>query len=140
MAHAITSPITCYALLALGLGLCLFLFATVKAEIAALRKKQRLGEIARTEMAMSLDASRVRLRLEEQAPPAAAAGQSRAILSPGKREQALRLAAHGKTSGEIAKALGIASCEADLLLKVHRIALKLSASGSSPEPVGKNSS
>ncbi len=50
----------------------------------------------------------------------------RSGLNLGKRSQALRLHRHGETADKIAANLDLPRAEVHLLLKIHRLALKLS--------------
>ncbi len=136
MVHAISNPITYYALLAIGLGLCLYLFVTVKADIAALRTSQAIAEATRKQLDGEPEPRRGLPPAERSLLPATNTVLLPAVLSPGKREQALRLAAHGKTPEEIAKALNVPPCETELLLKVHRMAFKSPRSEGLPDQTG----
>jgi hypothetical protein len=116
------------ALLAAGLGACVYLFVTFKHDLRAIEKRwlRRLD-------AAQADAERLRAELLETrerlhqteenagllvAPQAALSG-----LNLGRRSQAIRMFRRGEEPGQIAATLRLPAREVELLLKVHRIVL-----------------
>ncbi|NWF84595.1 MAG: hypothetical protein HXY18_12275 [Bryobacteraceae bacterium] len=129
----ITEPLTFYAMLGAGLGLCLALFISLKRENARLRhllEQDRRLTVGKME---EFRESMVRLQhqLEESQPDIVTAGDSYAAESPPaqlahlhKRSLALRMHRHGETAEQIAATLNIPRNEVELLLKVHKTALE----------------
>lgn len=129
----ITEPLTFYAMLGAGLGLCLALFISLKRENTRLRlllEQDRRLTVGKME---EFRESMVRLQhqLEEAQPDTGAAGDSYAAESPPpqlvnlhKRSLALRMHRHGETPEQIAATLNIPRNEVELLLKVHKTALE----------------
>lgn len=119
-------PASYYVLLAMGLGLCLYLFMTLKREIWRLenRYKKRLQALEVDLQQMHAEAENLRERLQEAeereellVPPT----PPRSGLNLSKRTQALRMSLRGESPEQIAAALGIPESEVQLLLKVQRI-------------------
>lgn len=119
-------------LLAVGLGLCLYLFVTLQAEIGGLRRRSlaQLEQGQALQSALAAAALAVRtlesdLRAVERqsgmlvAPPPARSG-----LNLSKRTQVLRMHRAGQDGAGIAAALALPRSEVDLLIKVHRIVVE----------------
>ena len=103
-------------LLAAGLGLCLYLFCTLKIEIRTLQKKSLAKDVL-------LEGAIRELRLAVE--QAAAAPREPHLPRPAeldltKRTQVLRMDRRGESPATIAGALGVPRNEIDLLLKLHR--------------------
>lgn len=121
-----------YVLLAVGFGLCLFLFVTLKVEIGGLRRRERedqkqiqelvnIGSEARSELArLKTGLGEVQGQIGILVPPAPA----RSGLNLTKRTQVLRMHRAGQESAGIAVALGLPRAEVDLLIKVQRLVLE----------------
>jgi hypothetical protein len=118
MQFIVENPLTFYSLLALGLGLCLCLFVTLKREIQTGRRKQAVLEAALNCVNTKLAETEERTTLLVAPPP------PRAGLNLGTRSQALRMARRGDTPQQIAAALSIPEREVELLLKVQRIVME----------------
>jgi hypothetical protein len=112
--------IICYLLLAIGLGLCLFLFCTLKSEIVAGRRKQAALQAAVARLTAELAAKRED-GIERTAEPPPAPAPFRCTLNLSTRSQALRMSRRGDATQQIAAALGVPEKEVELLLKVQRI-------------------
>jgi hypothetical protein len=122
-------PVVIYVLLAAGLGLCLYLFATLKAEIRGLLRRSleerkqvqaldtSLGGAHLAVQALETDLRAVELQTGMLVAPAAA----RSGLNLSKRTQVLRMHRGGQDSAGIAAALALPRAEVELLIKVHRI-------------------
>ena len=105
-------PVTYYALLALGLAACLYLFVSMKCEIAALRRsadRDRQGAAARIEELEALVKGG-----DESRKQAALPGTNL-----NKRAQALRMYRRGQSADQIASVLRLPPDEVDLLLNLH---------------------
>lgn len=129
----ITEPLTFYAMLGAGLGLCLALFISLKRENTRLRllleQDRRLTAGKMEEFRESM--VRLQHQLEEVQTDAGTAGDSYAAEPPAaqlatlhKRSLALRMHRHGETAEQIAATLNIPRNEVELLLKVHKTALE----------------
>jgi len=126
-AEGILHPVVSYVLLALSLGLCTFLFLTLKRDLRVLEKKHarqcrqlaacleqmgtRLGEIERQFR-----------EVEEQVSAAPTFTPPRPGVNLTRRTQILRMFRRGERPEQIAAALSVPQNEVDLLLKVHRVA------------------
>ena len=121
----ILHPALTYAMNAIGLVLCLFLFVSLKgdqrASEARLRKKLTALETEWRAKMESLDErwnelSQISSLLVPPPPP-------RSGLNLNKRSQALQMSRRGEKPPEIAAKLGIPQNEVELLMKVQRIVL-----------------
>jgi hypothetical protein len=119
-------PAAQYAGLAAGLGLCLYLFLTLKHDLHSVEARRRESE------RQLLDAvrrhteeinSRVR-EVEEWADLLAPPAPPQSGLNLTKRNQVLRMHRQGEAPRQIAGALGLPLNEVELLLKVHQIILE----------------
>jgi hypothetical protein len=126
MAEVVLHPFLQYALLAVGMALCMYLFGTLHREVRESEARQ-FGEFGR----LKEDMKQVRSHLEElrfemqrrdaeseqrvttPAPPA------RQGLNLNKRTQALRLHRRGESPEQIAGTLGLSLSEVALLLKMQ---------------------
>ena len=108
-----------YALLAVGLGLCLFLFGSLKMEMRAIEKRAREKQAA-------LESEIRRLgEAAEQPRPVAVNG----CMDLTKRTHALRMERRGESAPTIAAALGVPRNEIDLMLKVQALSSLSQRSG-----------
>lgn len=121
----ILHPATPYAVIAVGLALCLFLFVTLKRDLRS--GEARLGKkLASVEADWQAKMERLDERWKELSqisgllvpPPPPRSG-----LNLNKRSQALERHRRGETPPEIAAALAIPRNEVELLVKVQRIIL-----------------
>ena len=125
-------PLLNYALTALGLGLCLYLFMTLKVEIRRLlpgrvEDQQRVEalESALAEARLTVQQLENDLReVERQTGMLVAPAPARSGLNLSKRTQVLRLHRSGESSAAIATSLGLPRGEVDLLIKVHGMVLE----------------
>ena len=125
-------PLLHYVLTAAGLGLCLYLFATLKVELRAaqpgrIADQQRIEalENALAEARLALQQVENNLRDVEQqtgmmVPPA----PSRSGLNLSKRTQVLRLHRAGENVSGIATSLGLPRGEVELLIKVQSMMME----------------
>ena len=126
---ALPHPLVFLALLAAGLGLCLCLFATLKAEIQGLRRRaladrQQLQTLegALREARVAVQSLETDLReVENQTGMLVAPAPARSGLNLSRRTQVLRLHRAGQDTAGIAAALALPRSEVELLIKVHRI-------------------
>lgn len=122
-------PATQCALIAAGLGLCLYLFATLKRDVSALNRQLRKDRQEFRAAVQRLEAVIAELRsgLEEAQESAGSPGlpiPPRSSLNLSTRSQALRLFRRGEGIAQIAAALEVPENEVELLLKVHHIVLE----------------
>ena len=125
-------PLCFCALLIVGLGLCVYLFLSLKAELYNAGRRRRKAQSQVEAVENTLGELRLRVQTletelrdcEQQTgmlvPPAAAPSG----LNLSKRTQVLRLDRAGQDSSVIASALGLPRHEVELLIKVHRIVLE----------------
>jgi hypothetical protein len=101
---------------------CLFLFWTLKREIAENefknREKRRALESAAGQLRATIE--QLKLELSEAEARNAAAARPVAGMNLSKRGQALRMHKRGEKPEQIAAALELPANEVELLLKVHR--------------------
>jgi hypothetical protein len=124
----ILHPAAPYLLQAAGLGLCIYLFATLKHEIRGLerRSNQRYQELESLTESFRTATREITARLqetEERAGVLVAPAPPKSGLNLSKRSQVLRMSRHGHAPDKIASVLALPQNEVDLLLKVHRIML-----------------
>jgi len=121
----ILNPLVCYALLAIVMSLCLYLYMAVQRQIQTVeahagREQHKLeAELLRMEQELN----GVKAELREMAAGMTAAAQPRPAVSGmnmNRRTQALRMARRGDRPDQIAAALQLPGSEVNLLLKVHR--------------------
>ncbi len=121
----ILHPAISYALIAAGMGLCLFLFASLKRDLSATearcQKKFAALEMDWRRKMEALDERWVELSqisglLVPPPPP-------RSGLNLSKRSQALQMSRRGEKPQDIAVALSIPQNEVELMLKVQRMVL-----------------
>jgi hypothetical protein len=117
-----------YAVLGAGLSFTLYLFFTLKVELAKLDQRSQNKCTALTEtiaaLRAELDAQGALIRdMQEHSgmlvPPAPTASG----LNLNKRGQVLQMHRRGQSADQIATTLGLPRTEVDLLLKVHQIVL-----------------
>jgi len=125
-------PLLSYALMAVGLGLCLYLFMTLKAEMRGLlpcriEDQQRVealeGALGEARLAVQQLENDLR-EVERQTGMLVAPAPARSGLNLSKRTQVLRLHRAGEDSAAIATSLGLPRGEVDLLIKVHGMVLE----------------
>ncbi len=131
-AEYVLHPLVLCGLVAAGLGLCLYLFTTLKVEIRALLKgrledrrqiqalEDALGQAREVLLRLERDLREVESQtgmLVEPAPP-------RSGLNLSKRTQVLRRHRAGEDAAGIAAALHLPRAEVDLLIKVQRLVLE----------------
>ncbi|MGA2574910.1 MAG: hypothetical protein ABSH24_02695 [Bryobacteraceae bacterium] len=122
-------PLICYVLLAVGLGLCLYLFVTLKVEIRGLlrrcldgRQQVQALETALGDARLAAQSLETDLReVERQTGMLVAPAPARSGLNLSKRTHVLRMHRAGQDSAGIAAALALPRSEVELLIKVHRI-------------------
>lgn len=118
-------PAISYALLAAGMGLCLFLFVSLKRDLRAAEsrcgKKLAALEAEWSEKERSLDERWKELAqavgLLTPPPP------TRSGLNLNKRSQALQMSRRGEKPRDIAAALSLPQNEVELIVKVQHIML-----------------
>lgn len=130
--ESVLQPVVFCALLAAGLGLCLYLFLTLKREIHGLIRRRQdeqqrvqtlesaLGQAGLAIQALEADLRNVERQTGMLVPPVPA----RSGLNLSKRTQVLRLHRHGQDSAGIAAALALPRAEVELLIKIHRIVVQ----------------
>jgi len=124
-------PLVFYIPLAAGIGLCVYLFATLKGEIrGSLRHSQEarqqlqgletvLGEARLAVASLETDLRAV----EQQTGMLVTPAPARSGLNLSKRTHVLRMHRAGQDSPGIAAALALPRSEVDLLIKVHEIVM-----------------
>jgi len=125
-------PLTFYVLLAVGMGLCLFLFVTLKAEMRAFDRRAKDGNAQVRALETALDDARRNVltlesdlrEVERQTGMLVAPAPARSGLNLSKRTQVLRMHRAGQDAAGIATALGLPRAEVQLLVKVHKIAVE----------------
>ncbi len=127
--ECMVQPLCSCILLVAGIGLCLFLFVTLKAEIRGLlrRYQQERKQVQDLESALN-DARLAMQRLEtdlraveRQTGMLVAPAPARSGLNLSKRTHVLRMHRAGQDGATIATALALPRSEVELLIKVHRI-------------------
>jgi hypothetical protein len=122
-------PVLQYGLLGAGLGLCLYLFFTLKVELAKLdRRHQDIhDELSRAVSGLraELDQARAQMcELQEQSKMLVPPAPTTSGLNLSKRGQVLQMHRRGQSAEQIAASLALPKTEVDLLLKVHQIVLE----------------
>lgn len=125
-------PLLSYVLTAIGLGLCLYLFMTLKVEIRRLlpgrvedRERVATLETALEEARLAVQRLEHDLReVEQQTGMLVAPAPARSGLNLSKRTQVLRMHRAGEGSAGIAASLGLPRGEVELLIKVHSLVLE----------------
>jgi hypothetical protein len=120
--------LTFYALLALGLGLALYLFVTMKREIGKGHRRQAALEASLERLNAGLGEVAAKLaQTEERMALLVAPAPPRSGLNLGMRSQALRMSRRGDTPQQISAALEIPQRQVELMLKVQRLAMETAA-------------
>ena len=128
----VLQPLALYVLLAAGLGPCLYLFVTVKAEIHGLsvrcrRERQEVQALqtalAEARLAVAALAADL-LTVERQTGMLVAPVAARSGLNLSKRTEVLRMHRAGRDSAGISAALVLPRAEVELLIKVHRMVVE----------------
>ena len=121
----ILNPALTYAAIAVGLGLCLFLFFSLKRELRSMEIRGRKKVSAlETDWAAKLEILDERWReLSQISSLLVAPAPPRSGLNLSKRSQALQLSRRGEAPRDIAAALSIPQTEVELLVKVQKIML-----------------
>jgi hypothetical protein len=121
----ILQPVISYVFTAAGIGLCLFLFVSLKRDLQACdarsAKKCAALETEWTEKLAVLQA--LQMELSQASDARIAPAPTRSGMNLKKRSQALQLSRRGESTQEIAAALSLPQNEVELLIKVQRIAL-----------------
>jgi hypothetical protein len=118
-------PAIPYALIAAGMGLCLYLFASVKRDLRAAEARcQKKLAALELDWRAKMDAVEEHWKELSQisgllVPPA----PTRSGLNLSKRSQALQMSRRGDTPQDIAAALSIPKNEVELMVKVQRIVM-----------------
>src|SRR6185369_11305572 len=118
-----------YAALVIGMGLCLFLFLSLKGDLRAAEERSR-KRMAALEADLQAKAAVLDERWRELSQISnllVAPAPLRSGLNLTKRSQALQMFRRGESTKEIAATLALPLNEVDLLVRVHRIALAQSA-------------
>ena len=130
-------PLAPYLLITFGLSLCMYVFYTLKREMASLRSRlEKLDaqhSAAASETEAQIGEMREELREAEQrtaqlVPPA----PPKSGLNLSMRTQVIRMFRHGEDAETIATRLSLPRNEVLLLLKVHKIAVSGQAAGDVP--------
>lgn len=117
-------------LLAAGLGLCMFLFVTLKQDLhraqrEAKKATQDLHELLAQQSAgaegLQKHVSQLESNIEERLAEVPQYSSPKPGMNTSRRMQVLRMYRRGERPEQIAAALGIPQGEVDLLLKVHEI-------------------
>ena len=121
----ILHPVISYALIAAGMGLCLYLFASLKRDLSAAeaRCQKKLASLE-LDWKAKIEGSDERWKELSQisgllVPPP----PTRSGLNLNKRSQALQMSRRGEKPQDIAAALSIPQNEVELMMKVQRIVL-----------------
>lgn len=134
------SPVFHLLLLTAGMGLCVYLFVSLKYDIFRLDRRGRKAEQF-LELVVSEQKDTAAISYQEQGQAICALRQELkevaervSLLTPstprangihlGKRTQVLQLARRGNRSDQIAACLQVPQNEVDLVLKVHRMVIK----------------
>jgi hypothetical protein len=117
-----------FALLAAGIGACVYVFVSLKREIHQLTRRIKLQQEQYQALQANIPAelASVNLRLreaEERVGVLVAPAAPRSGLNLNKRSQALRMSRIGEKPENIAAALSLPRKEVELLLKVQKIVL-----------------
>lgn len=129
----IAEPLTIYAALGAGLGLCIALFISLKGENTRLRSLLEQDRRLTVDKLEEFRSSVLRLhkeleqaQLEAKAGPEGVAGEPAQTHSVNinKRSLALRMHRRGEPVDQIAATLNIPRNEVELLLKVHKTVLE----------------
>ena len=125
---AIFQYLPIYALVAISLGLCLYLFCTAKREIRRLQLRMKQQNVLLQEAydRMEFAVEQLKKQLEELEgkagemvpPPPAQSG-----MNLNKRTQAARMFRRGERPEQIAAALSLPRNEVALLLKIHQASM-----------------
>jgi hypothetical protein len=125
-------PLVFCVLLAAGLGLCVYLFVTLKAEIHGLlrrgleqRQQVQALESGLGEARLAVHSLETDLRdVERQTGMLVAPAPAPSGLNLSKRTHVLRMHRAGRDSAGIAAALALPRSEVELLIKVHRMVVE----------------
>jgi hypothetical protein len=120
-----------YGSLALGLAISLYLGVSLLLEVRSLERRSRQRNATLEKDVEDVKASVEMLQFEfgelEQRLNTLPSSQTHGNVSGmnlSKRSQALRMHRRGETPAQIAAALGVATKEIELLLKVHKLVLE----------------
>jgi len=125
----ILHPAVFFGLLGAGLSLCLYLFFTLKCEIAAQQKltqqQEKAFAAAVAAVRAEFDSVRAEVReMQEHTGMLVAPAPARSGLNLNKRGQVLQMYRRGQAPEQIAASLGLPLSEIELLIKVHQIVLE----------------
>jgi hypothetical protein len=129
---SILQPLVFGGLPAVGLGLCLYLFITLKREMGGLLRRRgeeqlRLEglEAALAQARLAVQSLETDLReVERQTGMLVAPAPARSGLNLSKRTQVLRMHRCGQDTAGIAAAMSLPRAEVELLIKVHRMVVQ----------------
>ena len=117
------NPVLSYATIAIGMALCLFLFVSLKRDLAA-SEARSMKKLAALEVEWIAKMESLNERWKELSqisnllvPPA----PPRSGLNLSKRSQALQMFRRGETPQDISAALSLPRNEVDLLIKVYKV-------------------
>ena len=119
-----------YAMLAAGVCLCLFLFFTLKLEIRAAERRRKAGEAWLAEALVALRSAFDSMRAEMHASPlqkdtTAASAPNLTALNLTRLYEVLQTCWENRSSEQVASEIGSPQPNADLLVKIHKLALDL---------------
>ena len=128
-------PVFAYGLLAVAIGLCMYLFVTLKQDLHRVHTghahtEKRLADLLEN---LTVELSGLRRSMNDVEVKASALPQMadpRPGMNVSRRSQVLRMHKRGERPEQIAAALGLPLNEVDLLLKVSRGTLATLAAGS----------
>ena len=132
IAEWLSQPPAFYAVLGVGLALCLSLFLSLKAEIRRLAKHRLEDQEQIENLRGALESAHTSLRtlennlqeVQQQTGMLTAPAPTRSGMNLSKRTQVLRLHRAGEDPAKIACALGLPRGEVDLLIKVQGVVLR----------------
>jgi len=120
---AIVHPVFTYGLLATGIGLCLYLFVTVKQDLHRIHLEHRRAEADLDHLLGEVSAkvgttNRIALELEAALAKLPQMSDPRPGMNVSRRTQVLRMHRRGERPEQISAALRIPLNEVELLLKL----------------------
>jgi hypothetical protein len=121
----ILHPVVSYILMAAGMGLCLFMFTTLKRDLSAaeVRCQKKLAALETDWRAKMQEVDERWTELSQISGLLVAPPPARSGLNLNKRSQALRMSRRGEKPGEIAASLSIPQNEVELIMKIQKIVL-----------------
>lgn len=121
----ILQPATSYVLTTMGMGLCLFLFASLKRDLQTCEARwaKRCAALEAEWRSKLATIEELQTELSQASELLVPPPPTRSGLNLSKRSQALQLSRRGESTQEIAAALSLPQNEVELLVKVQRIVL-----------------